>query len=170
MKIFLIILFSLSLNAQNCIVPNILLETIKLTENETSHPYLIRTNDTTTLNKFYTIAERFKFNMTKDSMLIDCINNENCIDITNALIKNQITNLDLGLFQINYESYPYNLHTYFDERLSYLGACEVVKEKIRISKNKWNWEVLASYHSKTPHLNKIYKEKLINNYIKLLRN
>lgn len=169
MKLLVLLISQIQLIAQ-CIVPNILLETIKITENESSHPYLIRTNDTTTLNKFYTIAERFKFNMTKDSMLIDCINHQNCIDITNALIKNQITNLDLGLFQINYESYPYNLHTYFDERLSYLGACEVVKEKIRISKNKWNWEVLASYYSKTPHLNKIYKEKLINNYIKLLKN
>lgn len=169
MKLLVILIFQFQLIAQ-CIVPNILLETIKLTENETSHPYLIRTNDTTTLSKFYTIAKKFKFNTTKDSMLIDCINHQNCIEITNDLIKNQITNLDLGLFQINYESYPYNLHTYFDKRLSYLGACEAVKEKIRISKNKWNWEVLASYHSKTPHLNKRYKEKLINNYIKLTNN
>lgn len=169
MKFIIFIILQIQLLGQ-CIVPNILLETIKLTENETSYAYWIRTNDTTTLNKFYTIAEKFRFNATKDSRLIDCIDNENCIKITNVLIKNDITNLDLGLFQINYKKYPYKLNTYFDEQLSSLGACEVLKEKIRIAKNSWSWEVLASYHSLTPRLNKIYKEKLINNYIKLTKN
>jgi hypothetical protein len=169
MKFIIFIVLQLELFAQ-CIVPNILLETVKLTENETSYTYLIRTNDTTTLNKFYTIVEKFKFNMTKDPMVIDCINNQNCTEVTNALVKSNITNLDLGLFQINYESYPYKINTYFDEQLSYFGACNVIQEKIRIAKNSWSWEVLASYHSRTPHLNKKYKEKLISNYKKLVKN
>jgi hypothetical protein len=169
MKFIIFIILQLELFAQ-CIVPNILLETVKLTENETSYTYLIRTNDTTTLNKFYTIAEKFKFNMTKDAMVIDCMNNENCIEITNALVKSNITNLDLGLFQINFKSFPYSINIFFDEKLSYLGACNVIHEKIRIAKNSWSWEVLASYHSRNPDLNKKYKEKLISNYNKLVKN
>lgn len=169
MKFIIFIILQLELFAQ-CIVPNILLETVKLTENEISYTYLIRTNDTTTLKKFYTIAEKFKFNMTKDPMVIDCIDNQNCIEITRAFVKNDITDLDLGLFQINYKSYPYSLNTYFDEQLSYFAACNVIHEKIRIAKNIWSWEVLASYYSRTPDLNKKYKEKLISNYKKLVKN
>ncbi len=101
-------------------------------------------------------------------MVINCINLENCTNISNALIKNNITNLDLGLFQINYNNFKYPLYTYFDKQKSYLNACEIVEEKIKMNKGKWNWEVLASYHSMTPKYNNIYKKKLINNYRKLL--
>ena len=38
-----------------------------------------------------------------------------------------------------------------------------------MNKGKWSWEVLASYHSMTPKFNKIYKEKLIENYLKLTK-
>jgi hypothetical protein len=39
-----------------------------------------------------------------------------------------------------------------------------------MNKGKWDWQVLASYHSMTPKYNKVYKEKLIKNYIKLTNN
>jgi hypothetical protein len=103
-------------------------------------------------------------------MVIDCINLENCTNISNALIKNNITNIDLGLFQINYNSFKYPLYSYFDGQKSYLNACKIVKEKIKMNKGKWDWQVLASYHSMTPKYNKVYKEKLIKNYIKLTNN
>lgn len=172
--IYISVLLSYSLlmatiTQEECQVPKILLETIKLTENETKYPYWIRTNDLSTKNKFKNILKNYNHKINKDEMLIDCLDFTNCINITNALIKNQITNLDLGLFQINYVSYPFSLHTYFDERLSYKRACEVVKEKIKLNKNKWSWEVLASYHSLTPDLNRKYKKKLIKNYIKLIK-
>lgn len=169
MKSIIFFIFQIQLLGQ-CIVPSILLETIKLTENETSYVYWIRTNDSRSLNKFYDIAKNFKFNTTKDSMLIDCIDNLNCIELTKVLIRNDIKNLDLGLFQINYKKSPFELNTYFDEQLSYIAACKVLKEKIKIAKNNWSWEVLASYYSSTPHLNKIYKKKLIDTYIKLTKN
>ena len=168
-KIFfsILLLLQIELFANNCIVPNILLETIKITENERKYPFLIRTNETSTLKEFKNIANSFGYQKTKDSMVINCINLENCTNISNALIKNNITNLDLGLFQINYNSFKYPLYSYFDGQKSYLNACKIVKEKIKMNKGKWNWEVLASYHSMTPKYNKIYKKKLINNYIKL---
>ena len=44
-----------------------------------------------------------------------------------------------------------------------------IEDKIKYKKS-WDWETLASYHSMTPHLNEIYKQKLIKNYIKLTTN
>lgn len=151
----------------NCTVPNVLIKTIQITENKKSYPYFIRTNEKT--EKFKDIIERFTYNKTKDERLIDCINKENCITITNTLIKNKITNLDLGLHQINYNSYPKEIYKYFDKLESFKSACEVVEDKIKFLKN-WNWEILASYHSVTPALNEKYKNKLIENYITLTTN
>jgi hypothetical protein len=153
--------------ATQCIVPGILLETIKITENETLYPFYIRTNDNEKLNKFNEIIKYFNHKKTEDTMVVDCINSDNCTKLATALIKENIINLDLGLFQINYKSFKYQIHSYFDEELANLTACKVIEEKIRITKN-WSWETLATYHSLTPKLNKIYKEKLIKNYIKLL--
>ena len=167
MKILILLLFNLQMFAAKCIVPNIILETIKITENETLYPFWIRTNDIKKLNQFNEIIKNFQYKTTEDNMLIDCVNFDNCTKLTSALIKENITNLDLGLFQINYKSFKYQIHSYFDEELANFTACKVIEEKIKITKN-WSWETLATYHSLTPKLNKIYKEKLIKNYIKLL--
>lgn len=156
--IWIILLTSFNYLNANCLVPNILIETIKITENERKYPFLIRTNETSTLKDFKDIASSFEYKKTKDNMVIDCINLENCTNISNALIKNNITNIDLGLFQINYNSFKYPLYSYFDGQKSYLNACKIVKEKIKMNKGKWNWEVLASYHSMTPKYNNIYKK------------
>ena len=40
-----------------CIVPDILLKTVKITENEASYPFLISTNQSATLEKFKKILE-----------------------------------------------------------------------------------------------------------------
>ena len=170
LSLFIITTFLVANENNKCIVPNILIETIKITENERKYPFLIRTNETSTLKDFKDIASSFEYKKTKDNMVIDCINLENCTNISNALIKNNITNIDLGLFQINYNSFKYPLYSYFDGQKSYLNACKIVKEKIKMNKGKWDWQVLASYHSMTPKYNKVYKEKLIKNYIKLTNN
>ena len=166
MRVFIISLFLQISLFSDCIVPNILSETIKITENENSYLFWIRTNDTKSLGKFKEIIRNFNYRKSEDHMQIDCIESNNCINIVNTLISNNITNLDLGLFQINYENYPFKIDEYFDENLSYFHACQIIKEKIKIKKY-WSWETLASYHSFTPELNKKYMNKLINNYIKL---
>ena len=150
----------------NCPVPHNLIEALRQTENETANPFLIRTNDSKNLSKFYEVAKDFQAKKTKDPMVINCLNEQNCTRVTRQLINSGITNVDLGLFQINYDSFPFDTRVYFNERYSYKAACSVVLDKIKMTKN-WSWETLASYHSLTPHLNKIYKEKLINNYIKI---
>lgn len=171
-KSILVLLLTNSLFSQdnniyknNCPVPDVLIETIKLTENETKHPYLIRTNDTKNLKKFQTILKKYshEYPYKNDNLVIDCKSEENCVDITLDLINSGITNLDLGVFQINYDSFPYSLYSYFNEGLAYKNACNVVLSKIKITK-KWDWETLAAYHSLTSDLNLKYKNKLISNY------
>lgn len=171
-KSILILLLISSLFSQDeniykndCPVPDVLIKTIKLTENKTGHPYLIRTNDTKNLKKFKSIIKKYSHDYPdkNDNLVIDCKDENNCVKISLDLINSGITNLDLGIFQINYDSFPYNLYTYFDESLGYKNACKVVMSKIKITK-KWDWETLAAYHSLTPHLNTKYKNKLIENY------
>ena len=110
LSLFIIFQISFANNNERCIVPDILLKTIKITENERKYPFFIRTNETSTLKDFKDIASSFEYKKTKDNMVIDCINLENCTNISNALIKNNITNIDLGLFQINYNSFKYPLY------------------------------------------------------------
>lgn len=160
----------LSANNERCIVPSIILETIKITENETNYPYWIRTNESNTLKKFQKITNKFNNKKNIDPMVIDCLNSQNCVNILSTLVENNITNLDLGLFQINYESFKYPLSVYFDKKQSYNSACKIIQEKIKMNKGKWDWKVLASYHSTTPKWNNNYKQKLIKNYIELTKN
>lgn len=164
---FLIVTQSYSDNYKhNCVVPDILIETVKMTENETLYPFFIRTNDSKSIENFYSIAKKYNYKKTDDIMLIDCMNQATCISIAKELVNSNITNLDLGLYQVNYDSYPNGVKTFFDEIPAYKNACSAVIDKIKIHK-KWSWEVLAAYHSASPKKNKIYKDKLIANYIKL---
>lgn len=149
-----------------CRVPHILMQSIKLTENSTQYPYWIRTNDQKNLNKFYNIANQFGYKATNDNLLIDCMNSQNCQNITRYLVASGITNIDLGLFQINYGYYPFELDGYFNEHKAYTKACSIVEEKI-INAKRWDWNILANYHSATPYFNEIYKAKLIKNYLRL---
>ena len=82
--------------SKGCVVSDILLKTIKITENETSYPYFIRTNESSTIKKFYSIVGKYEHKKTKDNMLIDCINAENCKNISNDLITSSQKSLALS--------------------------------------------------------------------------
>lgn len=151
----------------NCVIPDIALETILITENEKKYPFYIRTNSDSILNLFDAIVNKFPHRKTKDKMLIDCLSKENCTAIAGILIENKISNLDLGLFQVNYQSYPDKFEKYFDVDSSYQKACSVIVDKINIKK-KWDWDVFAGYHSFTKEFNDIYKKKLKENFKSLL--
>ena len=154
----------------DCRVPDKIMQTIRLTENESANPYIIRTNDSLTLNKFHSISNKHQAKINKnDKQVIHCQNVENCSALTRDLVLSGITNLDLGLYQINFPSYPKQPEAYFIEQYAYRIACNAVIDKVRIAK-KWNWGVLANYNSATPKFNKIYKEKLIKNYERLSKN
>lgn len=160
-------LFSQEINnyKYGCPIPDILIQTIRLTENEKNYPYLIRTNDKKNLKTFENVIKKYPHNYENknDKLVIDCHNEDNCVSITIALIDSGISNLDLGLFQINYDSFPFNIYTYFNEEFGYRNACKVVLSKIKITKN-WDWRTLAAYYSLTPELNQFYQMKLIKNY------
>ncbi len=97
---FLIVTQSYSDNYKhNCVVPDILIETVKMTENETLYPFFIRTNDSKSIENFYSIAEKYNYKKTDDFMLIDCMNQTTCISIAKKLVSSNITNLDLGCFK-----------------------------------------------------------------------
>lgn len=153
-----------------CPVPDILMQTIKLTENDKKNPYLIRTNDIKNLNGFEKVIKKYPhtYENKNDKLVIDCHNEDNCVKISIDLISSGISNIDLGLFQINYDSFPFNMYTYFNEQFGYRNACKVVLSKIKITKD-WDWRTLAAYHSLTPKHNEKYKNKLITNYQYLLK-
>lgn len=153
-----------------CPVPDILMQTIKLTENDKKNPYLIRTNDIKNLNGFEKVIKKYphSYPYKNDKLVIDCHNEDNCVKISIDLISSGISNIDLGLFQINYDSFPFNMYTYFNEQFGYRNACKVVLSKIKITKD-WDWRTLAAYHSLTPKHNEKYKNKLITNYQYLLK-
>ena len=68
--IWIILLTSFNYLNANCLVPNILIETIKITENERKYPFLIRTNETSTLKDFKDIASSFEYKKTCSSRFI----------------------------------------------------------------------------------------------------
>lgn len=133
-----------------------------IAENERSkykpigYPYLISLNNSSDKDK---LGESLKKYML-DGRTIDCKYSELCIKILDLLIKNKITNLDLGAYQINYIFYKIPLNEYFDISKSYLKACKIVKKH---TKKDMSWKNIAKYHSGTPEFNKIYREKLMKN-------
>ena len=149
---------------------DMLMQTIKLTENHKKNPYLIRTNDTDNLKRFEKIVRKYPHSYPdkNDKLVIDCHNEDNCVKISIDLISSGISNIDLGLFQINYDSFPFNMYTYFNEQFGYRNACKVVLSKIKITKD-WDWRTLAAYHSLTPKHNENYQNKLMTNYQYLLK-
>jgi hypothetical protein len=158
----------LPLDASSCRIPDILLETVRVTENAEGYPYYIRLNSKSDLETFSRLRPG-NVKATKDPHLFDCLSLGNCIQATELLIKNNIHNIDLGLFQVNYKSYKFQLHSYFDKVLAKRNACAVIEDKIAINNNRWDWGVLASYHSLTPKHNQNYSHKLQKNYQKLLK-
>jgi hypothetical protein len=100
----------------------------------------------------------------KNSRTLDCLNQDICVNILKQLARVNITNLDLGPYQINFKShYPkLGLSDFFNLKNSYLYACSYVDEMI--DKYGYNWYAISSYHSQTPYYNKIYGEKLKENF------
>ena len=159
----------LNYKKKGCPIPDIIVEAITRKENAPKYPFYIRTNSTKTFDEFIKIVDKFPHQKTKDKMVIKCLEKENCKNIANLLISKGITNLDLGLHQINYNSYPdANLVMFFNPNLSYYKACYVLVEKMKIKKT-WNWKVIAGYHSFSKELNENYKKDLQEIFLEIAR-
>ena len=73
----------------DCPVPDILMQTIKLTENKSEHPFLIRTNDVNNLEKFERVIKRLEhsYPYKKDKLI------ENYKELLNPKSKNVNVNI-----------------------------------------------------------------------------
>jgi len=168
MKIILLVFLFLNtfLNAttnDKCLIDDTIM--FAIAENERSkhrpigYPYLISFNNNENIEKLGKTLASYLI----DSRTIDCKSKTLCVKILNTLIENNITNLDLGAYQINYIFYKIPFEDYFDIRKSYLKACNIVYNH---NKKEASWENVAKYHSGTPKYNKNYKEKLLKNIAK----
>lgn len=95
---------------------------------------------------------------------IDCKSEEVCRIIFADLIKNKITNLDLGGFQINFIYHKLKDYEYFRVAESYEYACSYAQSFV--FKYGPTFKALAMYHSQTPkHRNK-YAKRMYDEYKK----
>ena len=130
---------------------------------DVGYPYIISFNNPSELKDIKKLMTSIGL-LVLDNRTIDCKNQQVCIDTTQLLINSNITNLDLGAFQINYESNKAPLYTYFDLAESYSFACHLVSE--HVAKYGFSWESIANYHSKTKSLNTKYKFNLQQEMLK----
>ena len=146
--------------------PSILVTIAKVEKNKkrkAGYPYLISFN-----NKSDAIFIRKKLGKTifLDQRTIDCKNKKLCKDITNFLVSQKITNLDLGPFQINYKFHKFKIKKYFNISESYYIACNYIEDNVK--KYGKNWYAVAGYHSFSLTHNLEYQKNLKRNYQKIL--
>jgi len=166
-KLFIILLFLNSLFAECNINKDVML-TILMNEglkNKIGYEYIISFNDSKDVDILKKTALKSLF---INNRVIDCKNKKLCSYILYQLTKADITNIDVGAYQINYRLHNLDkLGDYFDINKSYIFAYDYVKQNVK--KFGCNWSAVASYHSITPKYNQIYKMKLLENYLKLTK-
>jgi hypothetical protein len=150
----------------DCKIDNNLMFSILLNEKHpvknSGYEYLISFNnpqDTQDLKKYY--GEYFLDNRT-----LDCRNLNNCVNLLNNLVKQGVTNIDLGAYQLNYKHQKLKHEEYFKIEPSYFKACSYVEQMV--SEVGYSWRGIAAYHSKTEKYNQIYRKKLISTYKAIL--
>ena len=170
--VFYIFVVFVSLSYSNvCKIDNKIMYSILKNEaysqKDVGYPYIISFND---------VSDQLMIKKTKlkqymiNPRNLDCQNKEFCEKVLKALVKNNITNVDLGPYQIHYKSHykTVPISTFFDLQKSYIFACNYVKTKIK--KYGFNWYAIASYHSETPKYNAKYQISLKEHYRSLKRN
>lgn len=161
-KIFLSILlfpFLLFANSDKCNIDSSILKTIAQVERHqdknVGYQYLISFNN----GKDAKLAKKqIGKTIFLDSRTIDCKNKQLCTKITNYLINEKITNLDLGAFQINYKFHKMKIENYFSFQKSYLKACSYLTKLVK--EYGYTWRTIAMYHSATPKYNYNYLKKI----------
>jgi len=163
--IFFIFLFNINtlLAQEECKFDNKLLTSILMNEyhpkKDIGYEYLISFNNKNDAKRVKALIPDYFI----DNRTIDCQNKETCVFLYSQLRENKISNLDLGPFQINSLYHKHEPDKYFSMNSSYTIACNYLTTLV--NEKGYNWYAIASYHSKTPSLNEIYKEKLIKNML-----
>ncbi len=166
--LFSVLFLSKSLLAE-CLVDYSVMYVLAKNERHTSkdigYPYLISFNNQKDALKAKNTLELNWL----DSRTVDCKSLENCQVKLSNINSMQITNLDLGGYQINQSSFSFSDKTeYFNLKKSYENACNIVYAHY-LETNEWSWKTIARYHSKTPKLNKPYAMNLEKKYANLIQ-
>jgi len=159
--LFIIFLFRITAAYTYEVPPALLFSIAKAESKNVFYPYIISINSKKDIKRL----EKIGINL-KEGRIIDCYNKKTCIKAVKLLIRAGITNIDLGVFQINYKYHKLPLGDYFDIKKSAEYASRFIY-KLAKKFNKWNWKILAMYHSATPYLNKEYIKKVNYYYSKI---
>ena len=144
-------------------VPTTLLFSIAKVENPNIfYSYIISINSKKDIKRLKKVGV-----MPKKGRIIDCYNLKTCINATKLLIRAGIVNIDLGTFQINYKYHKLPLKDYFDLKKSAMYVDKLIYSLAKRF-DKWNWKILAMYHSATPKENRKYILSVNYYYSKLL--
>lgn len=134
------------------------------------YPYVIGVNEDKDMELLRQNARRLNITfLAKKS--IDCHDLSNCTQLAAILVENHITNIDLGLFQINYKWHAKqgdDMSLFFKIPESYERTCSAIEECVK--RLGWGWKGIACYHSNTQWRNVEYANKLakvisMNNYL-----
>ncbi len=152
-----------------CPIPYEVMYAIAMTERhparDIGYPYLISFNNKKDLVR---MKHHLHDVQILDSRTIDCKSKKQCMKISKTLLRNNITNIDLGAFQINYKYHPASIDTYFSLPKSYRKAC-LILANIQ-EKYGWNWASVGKYHSYNPKIGNKYAWRVFYNLNRIKEN
>lgn len=168
-KLILTLVFSVSFGvAEECKLSHesmvLIAKVEKHPKRKLGYPYLISFNKEKDAIKAQKKYKQFFIPNKGVDRTIDCQSEEMCRIILSNLVKDGITNLDLGAFQINYIYHKMKDYEYFRVAESYEYACSYAQSFIEEYGS--TFKALAMYHSKTPKYRNKYAKRLYDEYKK----
>ena len=139
-------------------------KTEKHPQRRLGYPYLISFNNTKDAERMYQKYQSLFIPNKGVDRSIDCQNEQMCVDILHDLLSQNITNVDLGAYQINYGCHKLPHENYFRVAESYEYACAYAYSFVR--QYGETFRSLAMYHSQTPKYRNIYAKRMYDEYKK----
>lgn len=123
------------------------------------NPYFIAFNSSVDKKEAKVIIKKAGISGKFSGRLFYCENEKNCIFAAKKIIFAELTNIDIGPYQINHffnKNVP--IENLFDFEKSRKEARKILNKLI--DKHGYSWNTIARYHSARPQRNKVYREKL----------
>lgn len=162
--------FLYGFDSEECGVEEDIMFTILMVEQspqrELYYPYIIRSNymsDNDTISYYLETLGNEKIS----KYVYDCKNQKQCVESMKLLSSMNLTNFDLGAFQVNYKWHGgFPLESFFDFDLEYLIACKLIEQNMQGDEE--SMKNLSFYHSRTKEHNEKYQKLFLEKYQKLL--